>query len=97
MKPVSIAALLGGHDDDEDSDPQSSPDMGGDEDYEDLSPREIQEHKHEAAQAFLKAIKEDDSLQLLKAFEALHGLDHASWDAEGGDDDSDDDSEMDDE
>jgi hypothetical protein len=83
-KGPSIAVLLGkGHVDDEEEEHEHE-DGGGEDEFDDLSEPEIVEHKHAAAEEFLKAIEDGSPQRLLKAFEALHGLDHAAWDHEGG-------------
>lgn len=77
MKPPSIALVMSGK-------PHAAPEHDeGEEEYEDLSPEEIAEHKKEAADDFIAAVKRGDAAKLLEAFEALHGLDHAAWEHEG--------------
>ncbi len=81
MKPPAIGLLLGQEPDEEEAPPSSE--KMGEEEFDDLTPKEIAEHKHTSAEAMLKAISEGDSKALLKAFESLHGLDHADWESEG--------------
>ena len=83
-KPDSIAVLLGGKPPEEEEEHEEHGESGeGEEDYSDLTPKEIAQHEHKSAEALLTAISDGDSHMLLQAFKALHGLDHASWDAEG--------------
>jgi hypothetical protein len=69
--------------DEEEEAPPSSEEMGdGEDEFEDLSEKQIVEHKHTSMEAFMKAVQEGDASAALKAFEALHGLDHAAWEKE---------------
>ena len=80
MKPPAIGVLLGQAPDEEEAPPS---DKMGEEEFDDLTPKEIAEHKHTSAEAFIKAVQDGDSKALLQAFCSLHGLDHADWESEG--------------
>jgi hypothetical protein len=69
MPGPSIAVLLGGKKPEE-----SEPEMGADEDMEDLSPEDKIKHQHASASGLIKSIKDGDSTGVLKAFRALMGL-----------------------
>ena len=74
MAAPSIAVLLGKKDEPTDDKP-SKPDLeSDDDDYSDLSPEEIVEHQHAAAEAVISAIKEDSTVDLLKALKTLDSL-----------------------
>lgn len=73
----NVALLLG--EDGGDEAPDSEAPV---QEFDHLDEKEIVEHKHKSAEALIAAIKEGSVTKVLKAFESLHGLDHAAWDKE---------------
>ena len=80
MAMPGIAVILGKKPEGDDKMGDSKPMMAGDDDYGDLSPKEIVEHQMSAMEAFMEACAEKRPGMALKAFRALHRLDHAAMD-----------------
>jgi hypothetical protein len=70
---IDITALMGHPKDDSEMEdaPPSSKDVGGDEDFEDLTPAQVVEHLHASSEAAIKACQEGSPVAFAKALEAM--------------------------